>query len=210
MSVLKLFWFSTDKFLSMSVSLSPGIISACPPLSSTGTMASKRAGSQDTVESANGDAVDQVSMRFPIYEDKNLFIEKDIKMKWQDINDTFSSTFEENMEDCRVYVNIHKSGLYRISCRYPTFPCAEMIHYIVSQTNPKTMVLRSVSGTQLDTFGAKDFQEMYHFPQPVIIMDTPFTRSSSDANSRDILKSWVKNPSKFRTTPSQVYKMNIL
>ena len=43
----------------------------------------------DTIKSATGDAVDQVSMRFPIYEDTKLFIDKDIKMKFYDINDTF-------------------------------------------------------------------------------------------------------------------------
>lgn len=56
-------------------------------------------------------------MRFPIYEDTKLFIEKDIKMKWKDINDTLWGTFEEDMEDRKVYVNIHKSSLYPIGCR---------------------------------------------------------------------------------------------
>lgn len=66
----------------MSVVMSLGIIGVRLPLSITSTMASKRAGSKDTIESATGDAVEKVSMRLPIYEDTKLFIDKDIKMKW--------------------------------------------------------------------------------------------------------------------------------
>lgn len=108
--------------------MSPSITGVHQSLSSTCTMASKRAGSKDTIKSTIGDVVEQVSMSLPIYEDIKLFIEKEIKIKWQDINDIFLGTFEENMEDCRVYVNIHKSGLYRVACRYLAFPFADMIH----------------------------------------------------------------------------------
>lgn len=128
MPVLKLFWFSTDIMLSMSVALSPCIIGVLPSLSSIGTSASKSAGSKDTVESATRDVVEKMSMSSPIYEDTKLFIDKDIKMKWQDINKTFLGTYEEKLEDRRVYLNIHKSVLYHIACRYPAFPCADMIH----------------------------------------------------------------------------------
>lgn len=149
-------------------------------------------------------------MSLPIYEDTKLFIDKEIKIKWQDINDIFPGTFEENLEDHRVYVIIHKSGLYRVACRYPAFPCTNMIHWIVLHTDSETMVLSNVNGTKPFTFKAENFQEMYHLPQLVITMDAPFTNPNSSANSRDILKSWVREPTKFRTTPNQVYKTKIL
>ena len=131
----------------MSISLSIDITGVHHPLNSIGIMASKRAGSKHTIESAIRDVVEQVSMSLPIYEDTKLFIEKEINIKWKDINDIFSSTFEENLEDHKVYVNIHKSSLYQIACKYPAFPCAKMIHWAVSHTDPETMVLSSVSGT---------------------------------------------------------------
>lgn len=127
------------------------------PLSSTGTMASKRVGSKDIVESATGDVIEQVSMSLPIYEDTKLFIDKDIRMKWHNIKDTFLGTFEENMEDHRVYANIHKSDLYQISCRYPMFPSTDMTHWIGSHTDLETMVLSNVSGTKFSTFRVKEF-----------------------------------------------------
>lgn len=62
-----------------------------------GIMASKRAGSKYTVESSNRDMVEQGSMSFPVYTDTHMFIDKDIKITWKDINNTFSSNFEENL-----------------------------------------------------------------------------------------------------------------
>jgi len=86
-------------------------------------------------------------MILPIYEDTKLLIDKEIKIKWQDINNIFLGTFDENLEERRVYVNIHKSRFYQIACKYLKFPCTNMIQWIVSHIDPETMVLSSVSGT---------------------------------------------------------------
>lgn len=72
-------------------------------------MASKRVVSKDTIEIATGDVVEKMSIGLTIYEDTNLFKYKEKKIKWQDINNIFSCTFEKKLEDQRVYVNIHKS-----------------------------------------------------------------------------------------------------
>ena len=71
-------------------------------------------------------------MSLPIYGDTKLILDKDIKLKWQEVNDIFTSTFGEDLEDCQVYVNIQNSVLNQITCRYPMFPCTDMIHWIVS------------------------------------------------------------------------------
>lgn len=96
----------------MSVAMSLVIAGVHLSLSSISTMASKRAGSKDTIGSETGDVVEQVSMGLLIYEDTKLVINKDINMKWQDIIDTFLGTFDEDLEDRKVYVNIHKSSFY--------------------------------------------------------------------------------------------------
>lgn len=67
-------------------------------------------------------------MSLLVYTDTHLFIEKDIKISWQDINTIFADGFEENLEDRQVYVNIHKLGLYKVACMYHVFPCADVIH----------------------------------------------------------------------------------
>ena len=148
-----------------------------------------------------------MSTCLPIYEDTKLFLDKDIKLKWQEVNEAFAGTFREDLEDFQVYVNIHKSGLYQIACRYPVFPCTDMIHWIVSHIDLETMTLSSVSGTKIATFRAQDYDEMYQMSKPVTIIKTPFNLPSSNANSRDILKNWVKDLARFRMTPNQIYKM---
>lgn len=172
-------------------------------------MASKIVGSKDIVGSENGDSVEQVSMGLLIYADIKLVIDRDIKLKWQDINDTLSGTFEEDLEDCKVYVNVHKSSLYQIACSYLVFPCADMLHWIVLNTNPEMMTLSSISVTNIATFRENDYQDMYHLPWRVITMEETFS-TCSNVNSRYILKNRVKEIAKFRTTPSLVYKMKIL
>ena len=96
-------------------------------------------------------------MSLPIYEGTKLIVDKDIKLKWQDINDSFLGTFEEDLEDWRVYVNIRKSSLYWIACMYPMFPCTNMIHWKVSYMDLETMVLSSFSRIDISTFRAQDY-----------------------------------------------------
>jgi len=83
-----------------------------------------------------------------------------------------------------------------------------MIHWIVLHIDSERIMLRSVK-TELATFRVKDYQEMYHLPHPVITMEKPFS-THNNVNSRDILKSWVKEPATLRTTPILVYKTKIL
>ena len=128
MSILKFSLVLTDRFLAMHVALSLDLAGVRLPLNSLGSMASKGLGSKDTDGSATGAEIERVSTSLPIYEDTKLILDKDIKLKWKDFNDAFASTFGEDLKDHQVYVNIHKFGLYRISCRYPMFPCANMIH----------------------------------------------------------------------------------
>ena len=45
-----------------------------------------------------------------IYEDNKLIIDKDIKLKQKEVNDAFSGTFGEDLEDHQFYVNIQKSN----------------------------------------------------------------------------------------------------
>lgn len=63
--------------------MSTGIAGVHLPLSSTSTMAFRRAESKDTVESTMWVVAKQVFMILPTYQDIKLFIDKDIKIIWQ-------------------------------------------------------------------------------------------------------------------------------
>jgi len=97
-------------------------------------------------------------MIFPVYTDRHMFIEKDIKIAWQEIKTILVDNFEENLEDQLVYVNIHKLGLYKVSCTYPIFECRDMIHYIVSHAHLEMMILGSIGGIELSTLREEYYQ----------------------------------------------------
>lgn len=107
-------------------------------------------------------------------------------------------------------MKIHKPGLYWIECRYLPFPYVNMIHWIISYIDPEMMVLSSAIRTKIATFRAQDYSQMYHLLKLVITMETPFNIPKNNANSKDIFKNQVKEPTKFRMTPNQIYKMKIL
>lgn len=123
-----------------------------------------------------------------MYTNTHLFIQKDIKITWKDITNTFSGTFKENMDDWQVYVNIHKLGLFKVACRFPVFPCVYMIPWIVSHADPKTMVLSSVNGEIFSSFWMEHYHGIHHFIFPVRTMDalsyTPMTTWTQE-------KSWI-------------------
>jgi len=64
------------------------------------------------------------------------------------------------------------------------------------------MTLNNVSGTEIASFRAQDYKQMYNMSKTVITMETPFSIPSNNANSRDILKNSVKELTKFRMTPN--------
>ena len=51
---------------------------------------------------------------------------------------------------------------------------------------------------------------MYHLPQPVNHMDALLFTPNSNVNTRPIMKHWVIEPSKIRSTPNQVFKTKSL
>jgi len=99
MSFLKFALVFANRFLTMHVALSLDLVVLHPPLSSTGSMVSKRLGLKDTGGSTTREAVERVSTSLLIYEDTKLIVDKDIKLKWKEVNDVFASTLGEDLGD---------------------------------------------------------------------------------------------------------------
>lgn len=53
---------------------------------------------------------------------------------------------------------------------------------------------------EISTFMEQDYDEMYHMSKLMITVETPFNIPNSNANSRDILKNWLKESTKFKMT----------
>lgn len=96
-----------------------------------------------------------------------------------------------------MYINVHRSRLHRVACIYPTFPCVDVISWIVSHIDVKTMTLSSTNGRRLATLLAADYRHMYHLPKPEVHTDSLLYATKNYVVTRDVVKSWVKEPSKF-------------
>lgn len=118
--------------------------------------------------------------------------------------------FKEYLKDCWVYVNVQQLGLHRIAYRYLTFPCANIVSWILSHIDPKTMTLNSASGQRLSSFLVADYHLMYHLPKPESLMDLYFYATTSYLRTKDIVKGLVKEPTKFHQTPTSTYKKKYL
>jgi len=70
-------------------------------------MASKRVASKDNVKSSTSEAVDQMSVNLLVYAETQIFIEKGMKLTWQEIKDIFARDFKGYLEDQLVYINVH-------------------------------------------------------------------------------------------------------
>lgn len=126
------------------------------------------------------------------------------------VKDIFSKDLEADLEDRHAYLNVKWSGLYRFTCRYPTFPCAYFITWIVSHIDEKTMTLININGKNLATFLAEDYQHMYHLPEPVNLMESYFYATHNSWSTKYIIKGLVKDPSKFWYIPTHSYETKSL
>ena len=51
---------------------------------------------------------------------------------------------DAGLEDMPLYENIRKSGITKESTHPKLFPCAELIGWILPQTNPDTMIISNI------------------------------------------------------------------
>jgi len=72
------------------------------------------------------------------------------------------------------------------------------------------MTLSSVSGQRLASYLAHDIHLLYHLPNREGYMDSHFYAFTIYFNTKDVIKTWVKEPTKFRQTPTNTYKTRSL
>ena len=63
-------------------------------------MEPKRSASKETTKINIGEAVESTPMKFLVYSDTQLFIEKESDITWKEVNETFSArSFKPNLEE---------------------------------------------------------------------------------------------------------------
>lgn len=161
-------------------------------------MPTNRSTSKETTNLNTDEVVESTLLIIPILSDTQLFIEKDLDITWDKVKDTFTTTnFKVDMEDRKAYINIHWSCFHRASCRFLVLTCANVIKWIFPHLDTKSMTLNNFSGQQLASYLAHDILLMYHLPKLEAYMDSYFYEVTNYLSTKDVIKTWVKEPTKF-------------
>lgn len=122
------------------------------------------------------------------------------------MNEAFlARRFKLDLEYRHVYINVQRSGLHKLACRYPAFPCAHIVNQILSHTDSKTMTINSASRQRLAYFLALDYHLMYHLLEPKTLMDSYFYATKNYLSIKDIFKRYVQESKKENHSISQTY-----
>ena len=119
------------------------------------------------------------------------------------------------------YVRMLKRGVWCLKCDSARLQCiAGTKHCVLASVHRvSTFIWHMWGGTtnnmlsngqRLASFLTNDYQLMYHLPMPKSYMDSHFYVITSYLSTKDVIKGWAKEPSKFCQIPNNTYKTKSL
>lgn len=97
-------------------------------------------------------------------------------------------TFPKDLEDVHAYINIKKSRIHNITCKYPVTPCDEVIEWIVTHMDDSQLVLCSESGKHLATYYGEDMQTYYKMLKPNKYANDSFYKIQDNLDTNNVIK----------------------
>ena len=95
---------------------------------SVGDMPPCKVTSKELSEASTDETSKVTRPNVSIYADTQCFIDKGTQVNWRKINNTFmQDRFPGDVEYLHGYINIKKSKMHRITCRFSVIPCAKVI-----------------------------------------------------------------------------------
>lgn len=142
----------------------------------------------------------------PIYGDTTYNINKNMRLSWYNIYEEFVKlNIPETQEDFPMYLNIKRYKLHKIVSHPPIFPCVETTNWIIQSTNIDSWVVRDHICTPLETISSTNIATYYRLPENQETFNT-WWLSNFAMPTRDILREWWQDPSKFRVRTDEVYR----
>jgi len=96
-----------------------------------------------------------------------------------------------------VYIKIQKLGFCKATYRFPILTCPDVIKWIQQHLDTKITTLNSVIGQNIASYLAHDIELVYQLPKIEGYMDSPLYVFNGYLNTKDIIKTWLKEPDKF-------------
>ena len=87
--------------------------------------------------------------------------------KWGEIYRLISNqeVLDTGFEELKIYANIEKSSLMKISTRPELFPCSEVIGWILPRENMTTMILANTAKQGYAPYSPGYVSLAYHLPK---------------------------------------------
>jgi len=85
-------------------------------------MLPRKVASKELSKASTDEPIEVTNPNIPIYANTQCFIDKTTEVTWSKICNTFmQENFVEGLEDVYVYINIKKSRMHRITCRFQSY-----------------------------------------------------------------------------------------
>ena len=98
--------------------------------------------------------VDIISRTKITFEDTKSNTGADQEFKWGEIYQMIrdQNVLNIGIEEMSLCKNIKKAGITKVTTFLELFSCAEVIHWILPQTNPTTMIIANIEGKDFSSF----------------------------------------------------------
>lgn len=119
----------------------------------------QKVASRELLEENTNEPIKIAKPSIPIYANTHCFVDKTIEVTWSNIYNTFmKEKFPEDLEDVHAYINIKRSKIHKIECKFPVLSCIEAIEWIILHMDYSHLVLRNESGDYLATYYGEHMQ----------------------------------------------------
>lgn len=119
-------------------------------------------------------------------------------------------TFLEDLEDVHAYINIKKSRIHKITCRYLVMSYTKVVECIITHMDCSHHVIRSESGSHLATYYGEDMQMYYKMLKSNEYANNSFYTRWTTLNTTNVIKKWSWELAKFSHRPLAVYPTKLL
>ena len=147
---------------------------------------------------------------FSIFSDTSGRVTKTYQIDWSRIYSILKNDdFLDIQEDRPTYQRIKDSGIHAIATRTAILPCNDVVKWIIEHANRKDRYFNESARSHLMNFHPDVFVKAYGLKPARHPLDADFSKASkSRFNFDEMLKSWMRESSKFSQRNDDLYPIS--
>lgn len=104
-----------------------------------------------------------------------------------------------------MYINVKRLKLHKVATYSPFFPCSETIKWILQCIDTESWLIRGHDGAPIAVISSVEISAYYRLPKKQEVFNTKWLVGFSTP-TKDILREWWQDPTKFWVKTDQAYK----